>query len=104
MAHFRTGGTLAVPSFCCKRAGEIMNNQSAWRRRGSSHVDTKSRRGSSSGTLVLAITIAAAATAIAAARAEPAPSPAGAARACEAQSNWIEVKTGRAIERNELFR
>jgi uncharacterized iron-regulated protein len=55
-------------------------------------------------TAILAASLVAAAIDLSWAQANPGASPAETARACTAHGNWIDVKTGRSVDRAELFR
>jgi uncharacterized iron-regulated protein len=62
-----------------------------------------SRRTSRLRTAVLSASILVAAIGLAGAQADSSASPAPAAAACSGYGSWIDVKTGRAIDRGELF-
>jgi uncharacterized iron-regulated protein len=81
-----------------------MKEQGASRRRGSSRPPIHTARRASFWAAVAAVTFGAAAGTLLVSHSDAAPSPAGTARACETQSSWIDTKTGRVLDRNELFR
>src|SRR5262249_8494184 len=94
---------------CCWRAGENMKDPTASYRRAanvSATAPNPPSRGNAVGlsAAVLSAFLVVAATGSASAQATSGVSPAESASACATPGGWIDVKTGRSIDRVELFR
>src|SRR5262249_9465061 len=73
-------------------------------RRASDHSAPTANRTSWRWTIALSASLAAAALGVSWAQTNSSVSPAQTASACATQGGWIDVKTGRSIDRGELFR
>src|SRR2546426_619740 len=70
----------------------------------SGHSASTANRRSPLRTVVLCASVIAAAAGVSRAQTNPSVSPVETASACASHGGWIDVKTGRSIERDELFR